>query len=71
MIAKGVAVNAVAVLVLAVMSYVLAALILRGLAAFDAWMDPSRKLSGWPLPARKESRFRFEVRRDRIGDGER
>lgn len=51
MIATGAAVNAVAVLVLAVMSYVLAHLILSGVAAFDAWMDPSRKRGGDLLEA--------------------
>jgi hypothetical protein len=49
MIATGVAVNAVAVLVVAVMSYVLAHLILSGLAALDAWMDPLRKPDGGHL----------------------
>jgi uncharacterized membrane protein len=43
MIAKVVAVNAAAVLLLAVMSYVLAALMLNGLASLESWLDPSLK----------------------------
>ena len=44
MIAKFVAVNAVATLVLAVMSYALSALILNGLEALDRWLDPSSRM---------------------------
>jgi hypothetical protein len=45
MVAKLVAVNAVAVLVLAVMSYALSALMLDGLEALDRRLDPSRALA--------------------------
>jgi len=43
MIAKVVAVNAAATLLLAVMSYVLSALMLNGLASLERWLDPSLK----------------------------
>ena len=43
MIAKVVAVNAAATLLLAVMSYVLSALMLNGLASLEQWLDPSLK----------------------------
>lgn len=42
MIAKFVGVNVVTTLVLAVLSYVLATVMLDRLAAFDRWLDPSR-----------------------------
>jgi len=44
MVAKFVAVNAVATLVLAVMSYALSALLLDGLEAVDRWLDPSKAM---------------------------
>jgi hypothetical protein len=43
MMAKIVAVNAAAVLLLAVMSYVLSALMLNGLTSLEKWLDPSLK----------------------------
>ena len=51
MIAKVVAVNAAATLLLAVMSYVLAALMLNGLASLERSLDPSLKPgSDYPDP---------------------
>ena len=49
MIAKIMAVNAVAILLLAAMSYAVSALMLEGLAALDKWLDPSRKRGSGPL----------------------
>lgn len=66
MIAKVVAVNAVAVLLLAVMSYALSALLLRGVASFDAWLDPSRKLGGGPLDPAEEAGQPSQPARDRL-----
>jgi len=43
MIVKFLAVNAVALSLLAVLSYVVSALMLEGLARLDRWLDPSRR----------------------------
>ncbi len=59
--AKFAAVNAVAALLLAVMSFVLSAFMLNRLAAFDRWLDPSRPMGDIsprlddapPVPARE------------------
>ncbi len=45
MIGQILVVNAVATLLLVVMSYAISALMLDGLAVVDKWLDPSRKLA--------------------------
>jgi len=56
MIAKVAAVNAVAVLLLAVMSYVLSALMLNGLATLEKWLDPSLKPGSATSTCKRRSR---------------
>jgi hypothetical protein len=56
MIGKFVAVNAVATLLLAVLSYTLSAVLLSGLARLDRWLDtsqneePAKEVKLSPLP---------------------
>jgi len=56
MIAKVVAVNAVATLLLAVMSYALSALMLNGLASLDRRLNSSLKPGGDHLDPQEEPR---------------